>query len=105
MPGLLIAGADYKKFNCYTKCIVAIKPVINEFYEWLGTLNAMGNLKKAEDYALNQKLSLMRVLDDGCLLLSNNHCEQQIKTLVIGRKNHFSQVKAVVMLTLELIRL
>jgi len=65
-----------------------LKPIMDEFYEWLGTLNPMGNLKKAVDYALNQKSSLMRVLDDGRLLLSNNHCEQQIKTLVIGRKNH-----------------
>jgi len=67
---------------------IMLKPVIEEFYEWLGTLNPRGNLKKAVDYALNQKTSLMRVLDDGRLLLSNNHCEQQIKTLVIGRKNH-----------------
>jgi len=65
-----------------------LKPIIEEFYEWLATFTAFGKLKEAVNYALNQKVSLMRVLEEPRLQLSNNHCEQQIKTLIIGRKNH-----------------
>jgi transposase len=61
---------------------------MDEFFEWLPSFPAMGNLKKAINYALNQKVSLMRILEDGRLQLSNNVCEQKIKPLVIGRKNH-----------------
>ena len=63
-------------------------PIMVEFYEFLSTLNPMGSLKKAVDYAINQKASLLRILENGRLQLSNNHCEQQVKALVIGRKNH-----------------
>jgi len=65
-----------------------LKPNINEFYEWLGTFTALGNLKKAVDYTLNLKVALVRVLENGRLQLSNNHCEQMITPLVVGRKNH-----------------
>jgi transposase len=66
-----------------------LKPVMDEFFEWLTTFPVvMGKLKKAVNYALNQKVSLMRVLEDGRLQLSNNRAEQKIKPLVIGRKNH-----------------
>ena len=65
-----------------------LKPIIDEFYDWLATLSALGKLRVAVEYALNQKESLVRILEDGRLQLSNNHCEQQIKTLVIGRKNY-----------------
>lgn len=65
-----------------------LKPLMEEFFDWLGSFEALGNLKKAVAYSLNQKQSLMRVLEDGRLQLSNNVCEQKIKSLVIGRKNH-----------------
>jgi transposase len=65
-----------------------LEPLITEFFDWVASFPALGSLSKAVNYALNQKESLIRVLEDGRLQLSNNLCEQRIKTVVIGRKNH-----------------
>ena len=47
---------------------------------------------KAIAYALNHEETLKNILLDSKLILSNNHAEWAIKTLVIGRKNWlFSQ--------------
>jgi len=65
------------------------KPVFDEFYEWLGTLNpppATG-LRTAIGYARNQREYLERYLEDGRLEISNNRAERSIKSFVIGRKN------------------
>ena len=49
-------------------------------------------LGKAIAYALNHEETFKNVLLDSKLVLSNNHAERAIKTLVIGRKNWlFSQ--------------
>ena len=67
-----------------------LKPLIEEFFDWLETFTPVpkSNLAKAVEYAKNQKATLIRVLDDGRLLLSNNCCEQLIRPLALGRKNH-----------------
>ena len=47
---------------------------------------------KAIAYVLNNEETFKKVLLDSKLVLSNNHAERAIKTLVIGRKNWlFSQ--------------
>lgn len=65
------------------------KPVFDEFYRWLGTLNPppKTGLNTAVVYARNQREYLERYLEDGRLEISNNRAERSIKPFVIGRKN------------------
>jgi hypothetical protein len=67
------------------------KPVFEEFYRWIGTLNPEPPpktlLHTAVVYALNQREYLARYLEDGRLEISNNRAERSIKPFVIGRKN------------------
>jgi transposase len=65
------------------------KPVFDEFYEWLGTLNPppKTGLCTAVVYAQNQREYLERYLEDGRLEISNNLAERSIKPFIIGRKN------------------
>lgn len=65
------------------------RPLIGEFYDWIGHLNALPNtlLGKAAYYAQSQRKYLERYLLDGRLEISNNRAERSIKPFVIGRKN------------------
>jgi transposase len=45
-------------------------------------------LHKACAYVINQWEALITFLDDGRLALDNNLCEQQIRSLALGRKNY-----------------
>jgi transposase len=65
------------------------KPLVDEFYRWVESLNALPNtlLGKAVYYAQSQKKYLERYLLDGRLEISNNRAERSIKVFVIGRKN------------------
>jgi hypothetical protein len=65
------------------------KPVLDEFYIWLGTLTPTPKtgLYTAVVYARNQREYLERYLEDGRLEISNNRAERSIKPFVIGRKN------------------
>lgn len=65
------------------------KPVFDEFYKWLGTLNPppKTGLNSAVVYARNQREYLERYLEDGSLEISNNRAERSIKPFVVGRKN------------------
>ena len=73
----------------YAKRLELLKPIMDDFYQWVDTFPIMkGKLGEAITYARNQKNELMRVLDDGRIQLSNNICEQKIKSVVIGRKNY-----------------
>ena len=65
------------------------RPVFDEFYKWVGTLNPppKTGLYAAIVYARNQREYLGRYLEDGRLEISNNRAERSIKPFVIGRKN------------------
>jgi len=65
------------------------KPILDEFYTWLGTVRALPKmpLGMAKRYAIDQRVYLERYLLDGRLELSNNRAERSIKPFVIGRKN------------------
>lgn len=67
-----------------------LKPLMINFYEWLGTFDAApkSKLDIAVKYALKFKSGFERVLEDGHLELSNNRAERFVKELVIGRKNY-----------------
>ena len=66
-----------------------LKPKLEEFFEWIGTIDALPKtaLGKAIEYALKFQRHFLTVLEDGRLELSNNRAERAIKTLVMGRKN------------------
>ena len=64
-------------------------PLIDEFYDWIGSLNVLPKtlLGKAVHYAQSQRKYLERYMLDGRLEISNNRAERSIKPFVIGRKN------------------
>jgi transposase len=64
------------------------KPVSDEFFAWVKTLNALPKslLGEAVHYALSQRPYLENVYLDGRLELSNNRAERSIKPFVQGRK-------------------
>lgn len=66
-----------------------VRPLLEDFFGWLRTLNPMvkGKIGTAISYALNQEAKVMNILEDGRLVLSNNLAERGIKSLVMGRKN------------------
>jgi transposase len=67
------------------------KPILEEFKEWLDkswpTVLPESPLGKAINYCLKRWSGLTRYLEDGRLEIDNNHTEQEIKPLVIARKN------------------
>ena len=66
-------------------------PLLNEFKAWLDkmqpTVLPKSPLGKAMQYTLNLWPGLTRFLEDGRLEIDNNLTEQEIKPLVIARKN------------------
>ena len=64
------------------------KPVSDDFFEWIGSLNALPKslLGEAIHYSLSQREYLENVYLDGRLELSNNLAERSIKPFVQGRK-------------------
>lgn len=66
-----------------------LKPVMDDFWHWMETLNVLPNSKlgKAVAYATKQREGVLNVLKDGRLEFSNNKAERMIKELVMGRKN------------------
>jgi transposase len=65
------------------------KPLIEEFYAWLGSLREPPKslMGKAIYYAETQRKYLERYLLDGRLEISNNRAERTIRPFVMGRKN------------------
>ena len=65
------------------------KPVLNEFYEWLGNVNQLhgAKLSEAVTYARNQRESLSAFLLDGRIDISTNKVENAIRPFAVGRKN------------------
>lgn len=64
------------------------KPVLEAYWAWLETVNALSASKLGEaiTYAVNQKTSLEAFLEDGRIELSNNRAERCLKNFVLGRK-------------------
>ena len=69
-----------------------LKPHLAAFFAWaeleFGKVrDQRGSLRSALGYAVRQKDALLRVLDDGRLVLDNNRCESALRgTIATGRK-------------------
>jgi len=67
------------------------KPLLIEFKQWLQEKAPLvpqkSPISKAIKYTLNHWAGLTRYLEDGRLLIDNNHTERSIKPFVIARKN------------------
>jgi transposase len=67
------------------------RPILDGIFKRMEELKAnvlpSEPLRKAIDYALNQRQALYRYLDDGRLKIDNNTSENAIRPLALGRKN------------------
>jgi len=65
------------------------RPVYDEFYDWIGALEPLAgaNFAKAVTYAVNQKERLAAFMLDGCIEISTNRVENNIRPFTTGRKN------------------
>jgi transposase len=66
------------------------KPVLDDFFAWLATVNALqgGKLAEAVTYAHNQREPLSAFLLDGRIDISTNKVENAIRPFAVGRKNY-----------------
>lgn len=66
-----------------------VKPLLDVFWEWLESVNAANgsSLSKAVNYALNEKKTLVRFLENPLIPISNNRAENSIRPFTVGRKN------------------
>ena len=69
--------------------IEQVAPVLNSFYDWVGTVNPLSQSKLAEaiGYAINQKKPLSAFLLDGRVEISNNRVENLLRPMTTGRRN------------------
>lgn len=90
------------------------KPVLDEFFTWLNSLNPakQSHLGKAVSYTLNQWNNLQNFLLDGRLDISNNSAEHLAKSFAVCRKNFLfsntprgAHASAVVMSVIETAKL
>ena len=67
------------------------QPVLEKLRRWLvaihGSEPPASDLAKAAAYMINHWAALTRFLQDGCLKLDNNLCEQQLRAIALGRNN------------------
>lgn len=68
-----------------------LRPHIEEFFAWAEAEyekveGERGLLRSALGYAVRQKDALMRVLEDGRLVLENNRSERELRRIAVGRK-------------------
>ncbi len=68
-----------------------LRPHLEAFFLWAEAeyervRDQRGLVRSALGYAVRQKDALMRVLDDGRLVLENNRSERQLRRIAVGRK-------------------
>jgi len=81
--------AEMKPIERFEKRLELSKPIIDDFYSWLGSFSALPKtpIGGAVTYAIGQRKYLGNYLLDGRLEISNNRAERSIKPFVIDRKN------------------
>lgn len=70
---------------------VHMRPHMDSFFAWAEieyerVREQRSSLRSALGYAVRQKDALMRVLEDGRLLLDNNRSERELRKIAVGRK-------------------
>jgi hypothetical protein len=68
-----------------------LRPHLEAFFTWAEAehervRDQRGLVRSALGYAVRQKDPLMRVLDDGRLVLENNRSERELRRIAVGRK-------------------
>lgn len=68
-----------------------LRPQLEAFFAWAQAQYELvrdqrGLLRSALGYAVRQKDALMRVLEDGRLVLDNNRSERELRRIAVGRK-------------------
>jgi transposase len=68
-----------------------LRPHLEAFFAWAEVeyervQKERGLVRSALGYAVRQKDALMRVLDDGRLILENNRSERELRRIAVGRK-------------------
>jgi transposase len=68
-----------------------LRPHLEDFFAWAEVehervRHQRGLVRSALGYAVRQKDALMRVLDDGRLILENNRSERELRKIAVGRK-------------------
>ena len=73
----------------YEQRLAKVKPLLDEFFAWLESLQVSGKSKLAEAirYTLNEKPNLCTFLEDGNIPIDNNRAENAIRPFAVGRKN------------------
>jgi hypothetical protein len=73
----------------YKERLAKIKPLLDELFAWLESLQVSGKSKLAEavQYALHEKPYLYTFLEDGNVPIDNNRAENAIRPFAVGRKN------------------
>jgi len=81
--------ADLSPEDRLLKRLEYSKPVLDEFFAWLETVNPLGasKLVEAVTYARNQRGPLSAFLLDGRIDISTNKVENAIRPFAVGRKN------------------
>jgi len=69
-----------------------LRPHLEAFFAWAEVeyekvREQRGMLRSALGYAVRQKDALMRVLDDGRLIIDNNRSERALRQIAVGRKS------------------
>lgn len=67
------------------------RPIVDRIKQWAYGVQATpeSSLRKAVSYMLGLWPGLVRFLDDPRLPLDNNHVERALRSMVVGRKNHY----------------
>lgn len=67
------------------------RPILEKLHDWMQAQRTLvpdgSGTVKALNYSLKRWAALTRYLEDGCVPIDNNHIEQQIRPLALGRKN------------------
>ena len=67
------------------------KPIADKLHAWMLAQRLRvpdgSGTAKALDYSLKRWVALTRYLEDGAVPIDNNHIEQQIRPIAVGRKN------------------
>ena len=81
--------ADSSTEYRYEQRLAKVKPLLDEFFAWLETVQVSGNgkLTDAVRYALNERKYLYTFLENGDVPIDNNRAENAIRPFAVGRRN------------------